>query len=257
VELERGGDCLRVGGILTKRPKTFKKTSSQRLSFMSKAKKHSDEAAEEIPESLPEEEGPKPVDIPIVNSEESTVEGDSEKKKKKKVVPAVLGGERVLTEVSDEAREFYNQSRFGNLLESGKVELSLLEALYLMEKGRLDVQTESGKLVTFEQYLKKARKIEPNFWIRYCVFKDMRNRGYIIKTALKFGADFRVYDRGVKPGEDHARWIVYPVHEGETLTWYEFAAKNRVAHSTKKRLLMGIVDDEGDVTYYEIKWMRP
>jgi len=220
---------------------------------MSKAKTHSSEAAEEIPESLPEEEGPKPVDIPIVSSEEI----DPEKKKKKKVVPAVLGGERVLTEVSDEAREFYNQSRFGNLLESGKVELSLLEALYLMEKGRLEIQTESRKLVTFEQYLKKARKVEPNFWIRYCVFKDMRNRGYIIKTALKFGADFRVYDRGVKPGEDHARWIVYPVHEGETLTWYEFAAKNRVAHSTKKRLLMGIVDDEGDVTYYEIKWMRP
>ena len=95
----------------------------------------------------------------------------------------------------------------------------------------------------FEQFLKKATRLEPNFWIRYSVFKDMRNRGYIIKTALKFGADFRVYDRGVKPGEDHARWIIYPVHEGSVLTWYEFAAKNRVAHSTKKRLMMGIVDD--------------
>jgi tRNA-intron endonuclease len=89
------------------------------------------------------------------------------------------------------------------------------------------------------------------------VFKDLRNRGYIVKTALKFGADFRVYDRGVKPGEDHARWIIYPVHEASGLTWYEFAAKNRVAHSTKKRLMMGIVDDEGDVTYYEIRWVRP
>ena len=103
----------------------------------------------------------------------------------------------------------------------------------------------------------KARKVEPNFWVRYGVYKDIRNRGYIIKTALKFGADFRVYDRGIKPGEDHAKWIVYPVHEGSTLTWYEFAAKNRVAHSTKKRLLMGIVDGEGDVTYYEIKWVKP
>ncbi len=85
----------------------------------------------------------------------------------------------------------------------------------------------------------------------------MRNRGYIVKTALKFGADFRVYDRGVKPGEDHAKWVVYPVNEGSTLTWHDFSAKNRVAHSTKKRLLMGIVDAENDVTYYEIRWMRP
>ena len=182
---------------------------------------------------------------------------DPDKKKKKKVVKAALGGERVITESSDEAREFYNQSRFGTLTESGKVELSLLEGLYLMEKGRLEIKGSLGRKLTFESYLKKAQTEEPNFWIRYRVFKDMRNRGYIVKTALKFGADFRVYDRGVKPGEDHARWIIYPVHEGETLTWYEFAAKNRVAHSTKKRLLMGIVDDEGDVTYYEIKWMRP
>lgn len=184
-------------------------------------------------------------------------EKTAEKKSKKKVVTGILAGERVITESSDEAREFYNQSRFGTLAENGKVELSLLEALYLMERDRLSVKSEAGRKVSFESYVKKARKVEPNFWIRYCVFKDMRNRGYIIKTALKFGADFRVYDRGVKPGEDHARWIVYPVHEGSTLTWHEFSAKNRVAHSTKKRLLMGIVDGENDVTYYEIKWMRP
>lgn len=191
--------------------------------------------------------------------EESSKDKSNDKKeeKKKKLVTAFLGGEKVIAESSDESREFYNQSRFGTLGESGKVELSLLEALFLMEKGRLIIKSDAGRKLSFESYLKKARKVEPNFWIRYCVFKDMRNRGYIVKTALKFGADFRVYDRGVKPGEDHARWIIYPVHEGDTLTWYEFAAKNRVAHSTKKRLLMGIVDDEGDVTYYEIKWIRP
>ncbi|MBI2572275.1 tRNA-intron lyase [Candidatus Woesearchaeota archaeon] len=184
-------------------------------------------------------------------------EDAKENGKKKKVVEAILAGERVITESSDESRELYNQSRFGCSVEGGKVELSLLEALYLMERGRLTVRSESGRAVAFESYLKKARKVEPNFWIRYSVFKDMRNRGYIIKTALKFGADFRVYDRGVKPGEDHARWIVYPVHEASVFTWHEFSAKNRVAHSTKKRLLLAVVDDEGDVTYYEVKWMRP
>lgn len=178
-------------------------------------------------------------------------------KPRKERVKAVFANERVIADSSDESRELYNQSRYGTTLESGKLQLSLLEALYLMEKNRLELRDSRGKVLNFESLLKKATKLESNFWIRYCVFKDMRNRGYIIKTALKFGADFRVYDRGVKPGEDHARWIIYPVHEGSTLTWYEFAAKNRVAHSTKKRLMMGIVDDEGDVTYYEIKWLKP
>jgi tRNA-intron endonuclease, archaea type len=184
-------------------------------------------------------------------------EKETTSKKPKVVVKAILGGARVVTEVTDEAREFYNQSRFGTLTETGKVELSLLEGYYLMEKGKLEVKSEAGRKVSFETFVKKARKLEPNFQIRYCVFKDMRNRGYIIKTALKFGADFRVYDRGVKPGEDHARWIVFPVNEASTLTWHEFSAKNRVAHSTKKRLLMAVVDAENDVTYYEIAWKRP
>jgi|TARA_Y100000310_G_scaffold269156_1_gene282142 tRNA-intron endonuclease len=181
----------------------------------------------------------------------------SEETENKKEITAFFSRERVLTENSDEARELYNQSRFGSVVEDGKVQLSLLEALYLMEKGRLKVVDGKNHKITFEKFLKKAQKVEPNIWVRFCVFKDIRNRGYIIKTALKFGADFRIYDRGVKPGEDHARWVVYPVHEGSTITWYEFAAKNRVAHSTKKRLLIGIVDDEGDVTYYEIRWLRP
>ncbi len=61
----------------------------------------------------------------------------SEKKQKKDPVIGMLTGERIITESSDDARDFYNQSRFGVITDNGKVELSLLEALYLIEKGRL------------------------------------------------------------------------------------------------------------------------
>jgi len=175
----------------------------------------------------------------------------------KETIKAVLSKTFVTTENSDSARELYNQSRYGILLENGKVQLSLIEAAYLAEKGNIEIVSDSGRNIEFEKFLKKASKSDPHFWVRYYVFKDIRSRGYIIKTALKFGADFRVYERGVKPGEDHAKWIVYPVEEASSLTWYEFSAKNRVAHSTKKRLLIAVVDAENDVTYWEIKWTRP
>ncbi len=175
----------------------------------------------------------------------------------KETVKATFVKERIITDSSDEARELYNQSRYGDLLDDGRLQLSLIESLYLVEKNKIKVYDLRNKEINFENLLKKAQKVEPNLWVRYCVFKDIRNRGYIIKTALKFGADFRIYDRGVKPGEDHARWVVFPVNEGSTLTWYEFAAKNRVAHSTKKRLLLGILDSERDITYYECRWIRP
>lgn len=179
---------------------------------------------------------------------------EEEKFSKQKIV-AQLSGERVVADDSEESRELYNLSRFGEPI-AKKYQYSLIEALFLLEKEKFII-LENKKELDFETFLKKARKIEPNIWVRYCVYKDLRKRGYIVKTALKFGADFRVYDRGIKPGEDHAKWIVYPVHEGDTLTWYEFAAKNRVAHSTRKRLLLAVVDEEGDVSFWECRWLRP
>src|SRR3989338_2259352 len=152
-------------------------------------------------------------------------EQTDEKKGEKVLIACSFSKDRILTENSDAARELYNQSRYGALLESGKVQLSLLEALYLLEKGKISI-VDGKKHFDFEHLLKKSRKLDPNMWVKYAVFKDIRNKGYIIKTALKFGADFMVYDRGVKPGEDHAKWVVFPVHESSSLTWYELSAKN-------------------------------
>ncbi len=189
-------------------------------------------------------------------SEEEEGELVSTIRKAREPVRAILGDEQVLTESSDAARDLYAQSRYGEL-DKGRVQLSLLEALYLLEKEKLRVASAAGRRYTTEQFIRKAKRLQPGFWTRYVVFRDMRNRGYIVKTALKFGADFRVYDRGIKPGEDHAKWVLFPIHESNTLTWHDFAAKNRVAHSTKKRLLIGVVDEESDVNYFEIACKRP
>lgn len=178
----------------------------------------------------------------------------AKKKTTKKAFKTILSGERVFSSAK-EAKDLYSRSNFGEII-GGKVYYSLIEALYLLENKKIVIY-EGSKKLSHETFIEKARELENNFWTRYCVFCDMRSRGYIVKTALKFGADFRVYERGVKPGKEHAKWILYPVYESSSLTWHEFTAKNRVAHSTKKNLLIGIVDDEGDVTYYEVRWIRP
>lgn len=162
----------------------------------------------------------------------------------------------IIVDDTESINELYNKSCFGSP-KDGRLILSLVEALYLLEKSKIEVYDYRNKKLNFKSFLKKAIKIESGFWVRYVVYKDIRTRGYITKTALRFGADFRIYDRGAKPGEEHAKWLLFCVNEGETFTWQKFAAMNRVAHSTKKRLLIGIVDQEGDVTYYEISWKRP
>ena len=169
-------------------------------------------------------------------------------------IRAVLSADRI-TSNSSSAFVLYESGRFGEKME-GKMQYSFSEALYLIGKGKLELIHLKKKMAA-EKFIEDAAKREPNFLVKYKVFKDLRDRGYTVKTALKFGAEFRVYAKGVQPGQDHARWIVFPVYESSGLTWHEFAAKNRVAHSTKKNLLIAIVDDEGDVTYYEVKWLKP
>lgn len=172
------------------------------------------------------------------------------------MVKGLVIGTEILTEASNASRDLHMQGVYGVLLKNGQLKLSFLEALYLESVDKLEIFKGSKKL-SYEQLIAKAIKSEKNFLVRLAVYKDLRDRGYVVKTALKFGADFRVYEKGIKPGEDHAKWVVFPVKESEIYTWHDFSAKNRVAHSTKKRLMIGIVDDEHDVTYYEIKWTRP
>lgn len=176
---------------------------------------------------------------------------------KKEFIKAIIFENMVLTESSNEARLLNEKSAYGDLQTSGQVQLSLIEALYLQSIDKIEIMKNKTTSFDFEGLLKKFKKIEKNIWTRFCVYRDLRDRGYTVKTALKFGADFRVYDKGIKPGEDHSLWVVFAVQENESLTWADYSGKNRVAHSTKKRLMIGIVDDEGDVTYYENRWLRP
>ncbi len=169
-------------------------------------------------------------------------------------IEAYLVGEIVLS-VDSDAFSLYKKSHFGEPTDN-KIQYSISEALFLLEKEKMEIFSKTKKL-SKKEFIDKCRRIDKKIQVKYPVFKDLRGRGYIVKTALKFGADFRVYEKGTKPGERHAKWIVFTEHETKRLTWHEFSAKNRVAHSTKKNLLLAIVDEEGDISYYEIKWLKP
>ncbi|OIO41015.1 tRNA-intron lyase [Candidatus Pacearchaeota archaeon CG10_big_fil_rev_8_21_14_0_10_31_9] len=178
----------------------------------------------------------------------------STKVKNSKEIKVVLSDGEI-TSASKDALDLYSNRLFGEYSEK-RVRYSLSEAIYLVDKGKISVYKKTKKL-SLNQLIDECKKIDKKTYVKFLVFKDLRDKGYILKTALKFGADFRVYDKGSKPGKEHAKWILYPISESQEMTWHDFSAKNRVAHSTKKNLLIAIVDSEGDITYYEISWVRP
>jgi len=170
-----------------------------------------------------------------------------------KIVAHIAG--EIISSNSAEAHSLYQKSCFGEPV-GDKIQYSFSEAIFLAEKGKIEILSRSKKIQR-QELMNRFRKIDKRIQIKYPVYKDLREKGYVVKTALKFGADFRIYDKGARPGTKHAKWIIFTDHESRKLTWHEFSAKNRVAHSTKKKLLLAIVDDESDITYYEVRWLKP
>jgi tRNA-intron endonuclease, archaea type len=161
----------------------------------------------------------------------------------------------LISSTDSEAYSLYEKSRFGEPVEE-KIQYSLAEALFLVNTDKMEIIS-SGKKLSKKEFMEKCSKIDKKIQIKYPVYKDLRERGYLVKSALKFGADFRVYDKGAKIGDKHSKWVVFCDHEAQRLTWHDFSAKNRIANSTKKKLLLAIVDEEGDVSYYEVTWIKP
>jgi tRNA-intron endonuclease len=145
-----------------------------------------------------------------------------------------------------EAQDLASKSSFGEI-KAGKVLYSIYEALYLLENNKAEL-LKGKKKVSLAELLKKASDIA------YSAFKDLRNKGYVVKEGLKFGADFRVYKPGEKPGKAHAKYLLYAVDSKQKLNLADFCAKARIAHSTNKALLLAVIDSEGDVSYYEVSW---
>jgi len=170
-----------------------------------------------------------------------------------KIHAYILG--EIISSVDSDAFSLFKKSHFGEPRDD-KIQYSLPEVLFLVEKGKMEVFS-GKKKISKKELIEKFRKIDKKIQIKYPVFRDLRERGYVVKTALKFGAEFRVYEKGSHPGKQHAKWIVFVDHESKRFTWHEFSAQNRVAHSTKKNLLLAIVDEEGDISYYEVKWLKP
>lgn len=172
------------------------------------------------------------------------------------IAKGVLTGTSILIPAQDEANAIYQKGYFGDVLKGGKLNLAPVEALYLVERGKLEVY-EGKKLLTFEQLLKKAKKIDSQIFNQYIAYSDLRERGYIAKTGFKFGAHFRVYKRGDIPGQSHSAFMVHCVPEYYNLTMTELSRIIRLGHSVKKKMWLAVVDNEGDLTYYQTRRIKP
>jgi tRNA-intron endonuclease len=171
-------------------------------------------------------------------------------------VDAKIQNGKVLLPASSTSQMLFDKNYFGTQLESKDLELELVEALLLLERNRIKITSESGQPVSSQALLSLAVESDPKIWVKYLIYRDLRSRGYIVRSGYGDGIDYRVYPRGSTRAEGAAKYFIFILAEGDPI---HLATLDKVAQQTvnaRKQLIVAIIDRLGDPTYYELEQFR-
>lgn len=153
--------------------------------------------------------------------------------------------------VEEGADEVYEHGYYGSFDEDRKLMLSPVESLLLLERGRLNITADDkNDAFTFDEILTYFLKNDPQIWIRYLVYRDLRSRGYIVRSGLDDPIHYRIYPRGGVLGKDEAAYLVCIVVEGTPFKLGVLDNVTRQARNVRKKLVLAVIDNVGEVTYY-------
>jgi tRNA-intron endonuclease len=136
---------------------------------------------------------------------------------------------------------------FGDL-RGKKLVLSPHEAFYLLEKGRITVANRKGEKITFEDLVKSLSGRKAEIWVKYLVYRDLRDRGYIVRQCPGF--DFEIHGKG--PMRRYLS-IVYEGGEADLKTLRKLLKRST---REKKELILAVVDRRTDIVYYSLEFLR-
>ncbi|MBI0584836.1 MAG: tRNA-intron lyase [Methanomassiliicoccus sp.] len=170
-------------------------------------------------------------------------------------MPGELVGDSVIIKDQTEASQIYNKGYYGYPLSGGGLEMDLLEAVYLVESSRLEVHKD-GEPMTLERLVAAASAAHRDFEIKYIVYRDLRSRGYLVKPAGE-DFDFRVFPRGGNPSSTQTKNWVSAISERSAFAIAPFMGVMDRSEQTRKELLIAIVDEEGDITFYHADRSEP
>jgi len=152
------------------------------------------------------------------------------------------------------SRSLLEKEFFGKPFGDG-LQLSMVEALYLMEKNVIDIKNVvTGRKNSVKEFKKFIHKSQPDIDLRITVFNDLKKRGLIVKTGFKFGANFRAYTK--KPDNTHAEYLIHTVDKNFKRIWVEISRAVRLAHSVNKEIMFARVE-ENNIDYIRFGRLRP
>jgi len=161
---------------------------------------------------------------------------------------------RIIFEKNRDIGRLHSKSSFGRIVNQGKLEISLLEAAFLLDEDKIKIK-KGEKYIVFEEIVKKAAEKIPRFDILYTVFKDLRKRGChvnIFDEIKKTDFDFLIPNK-----KDDVNYYVACFSERSYINIKKVKKLIEKAERKKGFLWFTIVDEEGDITYYDTKKLNP
>jgi tRNA-intron endonuclease len=131
--------------------------------------------------------------------------------------------------------------------------LDLMEGCYLLEISKIKIYRDKKK-VSLEELVKICREEYYNFDKKYLVYKDFREKKYVVNPGIKFGCDFAVYNRG--PGIDHAPYLVQVYNKNDSISSTGIVLAGRLASSVKKQFILAIPSGKSSVDYLALDWWK-
>jgi len=142
-------------------------------------------------------------------------------------------------------------SRGYGVTENDELLLTFYEALYLLDKGLLEVENEEGEKVDFQKLLQCYESVDENAWANYLTYRDLRGRGYVVREGFGVGVDFRVYERG-EYGKDTAKYLILSIQEGKPISLEDLTRAMTQCQSLKKELILAVMNRRGEIVYYSV-----
>jgi len=131
--------------------------------------------------------------------------------------------------------------------------LDLMEGCYLLEISKIKIYRDKKK-VSLDELVKICREEYHNFDKKYLVYKDFREKKYVVNPGIKFGCDFAVYNRG--PGIDHAPYLIQVYNKNDSISSTGVVLAGRLASSVKKQFILAIPSGKSSVDYLALDWWK-
>lgn len=131
--------------------------------------------------------------------------------------------------------------------------LDLIEGYYLQKKGKIKI-FKIKKKVTEKKMLDICRSEYHNFDKKFLVYKNFRDKNYIVNPGIKFGCDFAVYQKG--PGIDHAPYLVQVYNKSDVISSTGVVLAGRLATTVRKQFILAIPRGTQDVDFLALDWWK-